>query len=163
MIIEQLLELLLCTGRLRIFLFSSQKSSYRPLLPLLYYLIFWDTLPYIYQIYSRLSDRSTFRNDEVSAILLQKWVSATVAEFESHLPNAVTPSSKPRPQGTFGLVAQWLRSHSPMKCLGSSLESSVSLLGAIQGHNYNYRTFRTFSKVLLLLTQYCGSHCSCGV
>jgi hypothetical protein len=35
-----------------------------------------------------------------------KWVSATVAEFESHLPNAVTPSSKPRPQGTFRLVAQ---------------------------------------------------------
>ena len=37
-----------------------------------------------------------FRNDRVSAI-----VSATVAEFESHLPNAVTPSSK------LGAVTQW--------------------------------------------------------
>ena len=62
-------------------------------LPLLYYLLFWDTLLYIYQIYPRVSDRSMSRNDGVPAILLQKWASATVAEFESHLPNAVTPSS----------------------------------------------------------------------
>ena len=122
MIIEQLLELLLCTGRLRVFLFSSQKSSYRPLLPLLYYLIFWDTLLYIYQIYSRLSDRSMFRNDEVSA---------TAAVFESHLPNVVTLSSKPQPQGTFRLVAQLIWSHSPMKPSRSSLQSSMSLLGVI--------------------------------
>jgi len=63
-------------------------------LPLLYYLIFWDTLLYIYYIYFRLSDRSAFINDKVSA---------TVAEFESPLPNAVTLSSKPQPQGNSGL------------------------------------------------------------
>ena len=42
------------------------------------------------------------------SILLSKHgeVSATVAEFVSHLPNAVTLSSKPQPQGTFELVAQ---------------------------------------------------------
>ena len=39
-IIEKLLEPLLCTGRLRIFLLYSQKSSYRPLSPLLYYFLF---------------------------------------------------------------------------------------------------------------------------
>ena len=37
------------------------------------------------------------------------------------------------------------------------------LTRVIWGHNYIYRTFRMFSKVLLLLTQYCGSHCSCRV
>ena len=88
----------------RIFLLSSQKSSYRPLLPLLYCLLFQDTLLYIYQIYPRLSDRNTTRNDRVSAILVQKWVSATVAEFESYILNAVILSSKPQPQGTFRLV-----------------------------------------------------------
>ena len=58
-----------------------------------------------------------------------------MAEFESHLPNVVTLSSKPWPQGTFRLVAQWLWSHGPMKHLGSSLESSVSLLEVIWDHN----------------------------
>src|ERR1700728_242006 len=95
-----------------------------------------------------------FRNDRVSVILLKKWVSATAAEFESHLPNAVTPSSKPWPQATFGLIAQWPRSHSPMKRSEYSFESCISVLKAIRRHNSICGTFRTFSKVLLLLTQY---------
>jgi len=50
-----------------------------------------------------------------------------------------------------------------MERLGYLLGSYVSVLKSIQKHNANYGMFRTFSKVLLLLTQYPGSHCSCRV
>src|ERR1700691_3626704 len=123
MIIEYLLELLLCTGRLRIFSFSSQNLSYRPFC--LYYIIYYPGTPY----YTSTKYIPGYLTGLCSGI------SATAAEFESHLPNVVTLSSKPQPQGTFGLVAQWLWSHSPMKHSGSSLESSLSLLGVIRGHN----------------------------
>jgi hypothetical protein len=75
-----------------------------------------------------LCDGSISGNDEVPAIPVNKWISATVAEFESHLPNAVMPSSKPQPQGTFRLAAQWLYSHSPIKHSGSLLESSEVII-----------------------------------
>src|ERR1700692_3858038 len=70
LIIEYLLEPLLSTGRLRIFLFSFQKSSYRCLLPSLYYFMLWNTSLYIYKIDSELYDRITSSNGGFSAILV---------------------------------------------------------------------------------------------
>jgi len=109
------------------------------------------------------SSVSLLRGIQDHNYIYRTFISATVAEFESHLPNVVTPSSKPWPQGTFGLVAQWIQSHSPMKHSEFSLESSVSFLRVIQACNSIYRTFRTCLKVLLLWAQYHGSYCSCRV
>jgi hypothetical protein len=84
----------------RIFLLSSQKLSTDPFF--LYYIIYsfgtpyYTSIRYIQGYLTGLSDNSTSRNNGVSA---------TVAEFESHLPNVVTLSSKLWLQATFGLVA----------------------------------------------------------